>query len=175
MNRQHKEAVVTELKDMFAKANASFLVEYKGVSVTQLQSLRRQLREQRGFLKITKARLMKRATEDMEAIDGFRQNFREQIGLVFALDEAPGVAKKIVDFSKENESLKVVAGFFESQVMSKEEVIALASIPSREVLLAQLVGVLQAPLSQFAACINQLKEKKEKEEGSLEGASASTE
>lgn len=172
MNRQHKEAVVIELKDMFAKANASFLVEYKGVSVPQLQALRRQLREQRGFLKITKARLMKRATENLEAIDGFRQNFKEQVGLIFALDEAPGVAKKIVDFSKENESLKVIAGYFESQVMSKEEVVALASIPSREVLLAQLVGALQAPLSQFAACINQLKEKKEKE-GSTEEASTS--
>lgn len=163
MNRHQKETVVSDLKEMFNKSKASFLVQYKGLGVSQLQDLRKRLRNDRAYMKITKARLMKIATQDIHAMESFKGNFKDQVGLVFALDEVSVVAKKLVDFSKEHEALSIVAGFFESQVISKDRVTWLASIPSREILLAQVVGTLQAPLARLAYIVSVLIERKEKE------------
>jgi len=156
MNRQQKEAVVSGIKDMFSQADGSFLVQYKGLSVSQMQDLRSKLRQEDGLLKVTKARLMKLAVSDFESAENFKGDLKDQVGLIFAMKETPAIAKKIVDFSKENEALKIISGLFESKVLTKDQVESLASIPSREVLLAQLVGTLQAPVAGFASTLNML-------------------
>ncbi len=156
MNRQQKEAVVKNISGQLKESNASFLIDYKGLSVAQLQSLRSNLRQFDGVIKITKARLMKIAAQEIEGIDGFRGNFKEQVGLVFVKGEVPAVAKELVEFSKKNEQLDIVSGFFESKTMTREQIGYLASLPSREVLLGQLVGTLQAPVAKFARLLNQM-------------------
>jgi large subunit ribosomal protein L10 len=156
MNRQQKEAVVSDFKEMLTSANATFLVCYRGLKVKDILGLRRSLRENGGRLKVTKARLMKRAAEGIDGIDSFKKDFKDQIGLVFALEEASPVAKTLVDFSKDKEALKVISGFFESKMLTSEEVKFFASIPSREVLLAQLAGALRAPIAGFARQLNML-------------------
>lgn len=156
MNRQQKEAVVAEFKEMFSTSQATFLVRYRGLNVHDMYSLRKGLRENGGRLKVTKARLMKIAANDVDGIDSFRDNFQDQVGLVFALDEAPPVAKQLVEFAKNHEALEVLSGFFESKMLSKADVELFASIPPREVLIGQLAGTLQAPISQFARVLNQL-------------------
>ena len=158
MNRQQKETVVSNLKEMFNKANASFLVQYKGLSVSALQQLRQRLRLEKGVFKVTKARLMKIASGENSSIEDFRIHFKNQVALVFAMDDVPSVAKKIVEFSKEHETLQIVSGYFESALMTKEQIAFLASIPSRDVLLAQLVGVLQAPMAQLAVTLKIMSE-----------------
>jgi large subunit ribosomal protein L10 len=156
MNRQQKESVVSDFKDMLSSANATFLVCYRGLKVKDMSDLRRSLRDNGGKLKVTKARLMKRAAEGIEGVDTFKEDFKDQIGLVFAMEEAPPVAKALVDFSKDNEALKVISGFFESKMLTSDEVKFFASIPSREVLLAQLAGTLQAPIAGLARQLNML-------------------
>lgn len=156
MNRQQKEAAISDFKDMLTSANATFLVCYRGLKVKDMFRLRRALRESGGKLKVTKARLMKRAAQGIDGIDPFAKDFKDQIGLVFALEEAPPVAKALVNFSKDNEALKVLSGFFESKMLTGEEVEFFASIPSREVLLAQLAGTLQAPIAGLARQLNML-------------------
>ena len=154
MNRQQKEAVVADFKDMLSQSQASFIVNYKGLDVSGMISLRRKLRESGGKLKVTKARLMKVAAEGIDGIDHFKDDFKDQIGIVFALDEVAPIAKQLVEFAKRNKNLEVVSGFSESKVLSKSEVEFFASLPSREVLLAQLLGVLQAPITGLARVIN---------------------
>lgn len=154
MNRQQKEQEIADLKGMLHGANATFLVEYKGLTVAQMQSLRKSLREQGAHLRVSKARLMKKASEDMPGVDGFCSQFKGQVGLVFAPNDVPTVAKKIVGFAKDNEALTVVSGFFESAVLSRSDISTLATLPPREVLLAQLVGLMQAPLASFARVLN---------------------
>ena len=101
MNRQQKEAVIKAFKAELTESNAAFLVKYRGLNVSQLQSLRTDLRQAGGRLKVTKARLMKIAAAEIDGIDGFKEDFKDQVGLVFAKEEVPSVAKKLVDFSKE--------------------------------------------------------------------------
>ena len=156
MNRQQKEAVVKNISGQLKESNASFLIEYRGLSVAQLQALRGQLRQVDGVIQITKARLMKIAAKGIDGIDGFSDNFKDQVGLVFAKNEAPAVVKELVEFSKENEKLNIVSGFFESKTMTKEQIGYLASLPSRDVLLGQLAGTLQAPVATFTRLLNQM-------------------
>lgn len=156
MNRQQKEAVVKNISEQLKESNASFLIDYKGLSVAQLQSLRGNLRQVDGIIKITKARLMKIAAQKIEGIDGFRDSFKEQVGLVFVKGEVTAVAKELVGFSKKNEQLDIVSGFFESKTMTTEQIGYLASLPSREVLLGQLAGTLQAPIAKFTRLLNQM-------------------
>jgi large subunit ribosomal protein L10 len=146
MNRQEKEQVVADVRAMFKGAEAAFLINYKGLPVQLMQNLRKQVREASGTFKVTKARLMKIASKDLAGVAEFAEKFEDQVGLIFAKTEATVVAKRIVEFAKTNEALTIVAGFFEERLISKEEVVALGSIPSREVLLATLVYTLQAPM-----------------------------
>ncbi|MCK4264751.1 50S ribosomal protein L10 [Candidatus Babeliales bacterium] len=154
MNREQKEVLISDLKDMFSQSQAAFLVNYKGLTVGQMQELRRKLRKQDAFLKIAKARLMRLAAADVEGADNFSNEFKDQVGLVFALKEAPATAKEIVNFSKDNEELGILAGFFESKFVSKGDVAVLASVPSREILLAQLARAMQSPVAGFATVLN---------------------
>ncbi len=177
MNRQEKEKIVADFSDLFKQTNAAFLVNYRGLDVQLMQDLRTNLREEEGVLRVTKARLMKLAAQnvkkDIQGIELFQEDFNDQIGLVFAKKDVPPVAKKLVDFATENEQLEVLTALFESKVMSKEEVIALASLPSRDVLLAILVLTMQGPvmqltqslqliLGQFVHALEHISEQKEK-------------
>jgi len=154
MNRQQKEAVVSEFKDLLTTTKATFLVGYKGLTVKNLETLRRDLRGNGGVFKITKARLMKIAAQNIEGINNFQTNFKDQVGLVFVKDEVPTIAKTLVEFSKENEQLNVISAFFESKVMSKPEIDFLASLPTKEILLSQVVGSLQAPATRLARILH---------------------
>jgi large subunit ribosomal protein L10 len=154
MNRQEKEIAISEVKKLFAQSQAAFLVNYKGLDVAKLQSLRKVLREQNGKFKVTKANLMSIAVEGLPGVDSFKENFKDQVGLVFANKDVPAVSKKLVDFAKDNEALKIIAGYFESKTLSKQDLEILASLPSREILLAQLAGTLQAPISSFVRILN---------------------
>jgi large subunit ribosomal protein L10 len=154
MNRQQKEAVVSDVKKLFQDNQAAFLVCYKGLSVAKVQALRKDIRAFGGTFKVTKARLMKIAAESTPNTEDFRKDFKNQVGLIFVKEEVPGVAKKLVAFAKENELLNVISGFFESHLISKKEIEMLAAIPSRDVLIAQLMGTLQAPICALARVLN---------------------
>ncbi|KKQ33522.1 MAG: 50S ribosomal protein L10 [candidate division TM6 bacterium GW2011_GWF2_37_49] len=159
MNRHEKEMAVAEIKDLFSKSQAVFLVNYRGLTVSNLQSLRKHLRKCGGKFKVTKARLMKIATNDVVNIDGFKLNLKDQVGLIFAPNEAFSVAKQIVDFSKENQSLKLLSGVFESKVLSLAEINTIASLPPKDVLLSMVIGTIQAPMSALVRVLSAVKEK----------------
>jgi len=155
MNRQQKEAVIKEVRDLFDQSQAAFLVGYKGLTVAQVKALRKDLREAGGVFKVTKARLMKIAASDITNVDEFSVAFKNQVGLVFVKKgEVPLVAKKLVNYSKENELLNIVSGYFESKPISKNEIGYLAALPSKEVLLAQILGTINAPASRSAGLVH---------------------
>ncbi len=156
MNRQEKVQVIDLVKQLFAESEATFLVGYKGLDVSSMQALRRQLRSSQATLKVTKARLMKIAAQDVSGAEPFSENFKDQVGLVFAKADVSVVAKKLVEFSKEHQALDVMSGFFESRLMTREQVLVLASLPSREVLLAMVAGTVQAPITKFVFLLNML-------------------
>ncbi len=150
MNRQEKELVVQSLRERFSKSQSSFIVGYKGLTVNQLQTLRSQLRARGAVLKVAKARLMKLAVGDLEDSQALAPYFKDQIGVVFASDESPaGVAKVLSEFAKEHAGLQLVGGTLEGTFIDQAAISRIAYLPSKEVLLAQLCGTLNAPIARL--------------------------
>jgi len=159
MKKQQKQAAIESLEAQFSKSHGSFLVNFQGLSVAQLKSLRFELSDKGGSLKVAKNRLARLALKDVSSCQGLDSLLVGQLAYVFAQDEVTSVAKVLVDFAKKNDKLKVVAGCSESKIYDAKSVAVLASLPSREVLLAQLCGVLNAPVILFALSIKAVAEK----------------
>lgn len=153
LNREQKSALIQSMKREFAESPAAFLVSYKGIDVAQLQALRRGLRDKGGRLQIAKMRLIKRAIADVDGLSNLAPMLKEQLGVVFAANEPTAVAKMLHDFSKECTQLGIVGGCMDAHVLNKKDVIAIATLPSRDVLLAQLCGVLNAPMRNCAGAL----------------------
>lgn len=154
MNRQQKSEFVESLKKDFTASESAFLVSYKGLSVSQLESLRKDLRAQGARLQIAKMRLVKRAVEGLDS-QVLVPMLQEQLGLVFVAQESPSVAKVLSKFAKDNEALALMGGCLGARALDKDAVLSLAKLPSREQLLAQLCGTLQAPIAGFASVLSQ--------------------
>lgn len=160
MNRHEKEQVISSLKKQFTDNPTSFVVGYQGLSVAEVQNLRRKLRTQGGTFKVVKARLMKRAAEGVAGMQDLTPYFKTQVGLIFGQHEA-ALAKTLMEFAKDHKALTVIVGCADQQVLDSKTIIFLATLPSREVLLAQLCGVLQAPVAAVARVLQSVVEKSE--------------
>jgi large subunit ribosomal protein L10 len=159
MNRQEKEAVISYFKDNLAHTAGVFLIGYKGMTVAQMQKLRKEIRKNHGLLKVAKVRLVKRALEGLPGSEEFAPLLKEQVALVFAEQEAPAIAKVIGNFAKDNASLKVVAGYIDSTVLSAEIVGRMAVLPSRDLLFAQLCYMLKSPMTRLVWVLKGLQDK----------------
>lgn len=147
MNREQKSALITSLKNQFSESAASFVVNYNGLTVEQMQSLRKSLRAHGAHVKVAKARLMRLAAHDVPAAHIMTPFFKQQVCIVFAQNEVPSVAKELSAFAKNHEAFKIIAGSLEQRLLDEAGVNRIASLPSREVLLAQTCGTLKAPIS----------------------------
>lgn len=156
MNRNEKQLIIDEVKNDFATAQASFLIGVKGLTVEAVQGLRKGLFAHGGKLKVTKNTLLKLATQDIAGLEELAPYFKEQIAIVFADKDTPVIAKMLNDATKQNELLKIVIGSLNNKVINKSQIVALANLPSREILLAQVCGTLNAPITGFASVLNQL-------------------
>lgn len=155
MNRQQKELVVHLFRERFVQSPASFVVGYKGLTVNQLQTLRSELRKQGAAFKVTKARLIKIAVGDLEDAQILTPYLKDQIGIVFVSDKSPaGVAKVLNDFAKDHQALQLVGGAVEGTFVDRSAIGRIASLPSKEVLVAQVCGLLKAPLSRLVGTLN---------------------
>lgn len=143
MKRQEKAQVVDFLHASLKQNQASFLINFKGLTVKQMQLLRQEVRTTGGLLKVAKARLIKRAVVGVDGADSLHPYLKDQIGVVFASEEFPSVAKVLYGFSKKNESCQLVAALLEKKVFDKNAVMRIAQLPTKEVLIGQLCGALQ--------------------------------
>jgi large subunit ribosomal protein L10 len=153
VNREEKQAFVDELTGKLRDAQLVVLADYNGLNVETMNRLRRQLDDgDKVELRVVKNTLCSRAVagSPLEALNPFLNG---PTAVVLGLRDPVGPAKVISTFVKENEKLKVKAGFFGGRLITFDEVKALASLPSREVLLGQLLGTLQAPLTQFVGVL----------------------
>jgi large subunit ribosomal protein L10 len=156
MNREEKSQVVQDIKAHLTSDSAAFLVGYKGLDVAKVTQLRRTLHAKGGSFQVAKVSLIKRAIDEVPALQELRPYLKEQIALVFAPQESPQIAKILQQFAKENEKLQLIGGCVDNKVVGKNAVIVLASLPPKEVLLAQLCGLLQSPITRFAGVLSML-------------------
>lgn len=161
LNLNDKKAVVAEVAAKMATAQTVVVAEYRGIQVGHLTQLRTKARDQGVYLRVLKNTLARRAVEGT----AFANLASELTGpLIYSIsDDAIAAAKVVSDFAKTNDKLVVKAGNYAGKQLDKTAVVALANIPSREVLLAQLLGVMQAPVAGFARGLAALAAKKEAE------------
>ncbi len=156
MNRQQKEEVIKTLQKDFSDSTGSFFVRYSGLTVKQMQQLRGMLREKGGTLKVAKMRLVKRALIGLEDVDFLLPYCKDQLGVVFSIEEFSPVAKVLHEFAKKNEALRLIVGSLDSQLLNEEAIVRIASLPSKGILLAQVCGTVKAPLVGFVRALNML-------------------
>lgn len=163
MNREQKAVIIDSIKNDFTQSEASFIVGYKGLTVKQLQALRKELRTQKGTFKVAKGRLVKLAVKDLAGVNELTPYFKEQIGVVFADEQAPAVAKVLYNFAKANNNFTLVAGFFDARVLPSKDIERIATLPSREVLLAQVCYILNMQMVRLLWVLQRVAEAKDKE------------
>ncbi len=161
LNLNDKKAVVAEVSAQVAKAQSVVLAEYRGIEVGDLTKLRAKARESGVYLRVLKNTLVRRAVEGTT----FADLSSHMVGpLIYGISEDPIAAAKVLnDFAKSNDKLILKAGSYAGETLDAAGVKALASIPSREALLATLLGVLMAPLSGMAGCVGALAKTREEE------------
>ncbi|WP_374489030.1 50S ribosomal protein L10 [Zoogloea sp.] len=161
LNLDDKKAVVAEVSAQVANAQTIVVAQYAGIEVGDLTVLRAKARQAGVYLRVLKNTLARRAVAETPFAD-----LAEQMTgpLIYSISADPVAAAKVLaDFSKTNDKLVLKAGSYAGKVLDKAGVQALASIPSREELLAKLLGVMQAPVSGFAGALAALAKKREEE------------
>ncbi|MCP5238038.1 MAG: 50S ribosomal protein L10 [Zoogloeaceae bacterium] len=157
LNLDDKKAVVAEVSEKLADAQAVIMAEYRGLEVGQVTELRAKARESGVYLRVLKNTLVRRAVEGTP----FEGLADQLVGpLIYGISTDPvAPAKVLVEFAKTNDKLVVKGGAMPSYVMDVEGVKALASMPSREELLATLLGTMQAPVAKFVQTLNEVPSK----------------
>ncbi|MDI1246062.1 MAG: 50S ribosomal protein L10 [Rhodoferax sp.] len=158
LNRSEKEAVISEVTGLAAKAQTLVIAEYRGITVADMTKLRSTARSSGVDLSVLKNTLARRAV----AGSSFEVVSDQMTGpLIYSFSEdAVAAAKVVADFAKTNAKLVIRAGAYGGKALDVEGVKQLASIPSKEVLLAQLLGLMQSPISRIARVMAALAEQK---------------
>lgn len=148
LSRRQKEQMLESYREGVAKAPHVYLVDYKGVTVTEVSELRNKVREVGGRYEVVKNRLVLRAIEG-EALEELGEQFQGPTAVAFSGDDPVGLAKAVTDFAKDVPAIELKGGLVEGQSVAAEDVKEIAQLPSREVLLSKLVFLLQSPISSF--------------------------
>lgn len=154
LNLEEKKAVVAEISGQVAGAQAIIVAEYRGLEVGQMTALRAKARNSGVYLKVLKNTLARRAVEGTP----YAALAEHMVGpLAYGISSDPvAVAKVLAEFAKGNEKFVIKAGAMAGKVLNAKEVGALATMPSREELLAKLMGTMQAPVTKFVQTLNEV-------------------
>lgn len=153
LTKKEKEKILEDLKEKIKRQKAVFLVGITGLKVKDSFDLRRKLKKDEAKFQVAKKTLIEKAFKENDLVFD-KDKYKEEIALVFGFKDEIIPAKTAYQFSKENENLKILEGYIEGRLISREEVIAMAQLPSKEELLAKLVGSLNAPINNFVRALN---------------------
>ena len=150
---EQKQQQVAALKEAFEKANVGVLVNYNGITVEKDTKLRKQLREVGCVYKVVKNTLLSRAFKDA-GIEGLDECLNGPTAIAYSENGYTEAPKILSDYAKDNENFQVKAGFIDGGAVDAKSIDALAKLPSKEVLLAQVLGGLNGPIQGFANVLN---------------------
>jgi len=154
LNLEEKKALVAQVSDAVSGAQAAVLAEYRGLSVAQMTDLRSQAREAGVYVRVLKNTLAKRVVEgsDFECLSEY---FVGPVALATSEDPV-AVAKVLSNFAKSNDVLQIKVGAMNGAMMTQADIDTLAKLPSRDELLAKLMGTMQAPVQKLAQTLNEV-------------------
>lgn len=160
-----KQSIVSEIAEKLDKATSCVVVDYRGLTVAEVTELRNKFREADVEYKVLKNTLVRRAAKQINKMEEF--NDEKLVGTnAFAIsyEDAVAPAKVIKDFAKDHPNLEFKMGYVEGEFYDAAKLESLASIPSREELIAKLLGSLKAPVSNFVYLLDAVAKQKEEQE-----------
>ena len=166
-----KEEKVKALSEELKDCKLLLLVDYRGITVEEDTKLRKDLREAKGTSKVVKNNILKRAL-DMNGENGLDEMLVGPNTVIYSKEDYLAPSKVVYKFSKANENYVIKGGYIDGELKSLEEIMQLATLPSREELLSKLAGSLLQTIAKLAVALDQVKEKKESETVSVEAAPA---
>ena len=157
LNLEEKKEVVAEVSERLKKAQAVVLAEYRGIKVEDITGLRKEARSSGVYLRVLKNTLARRAVQGTP----FEKLSDQMVGpLAYGISEDPvNAAKVLAAYAKGNDKLVIKGGSLPNQVLNAKQIGALATMPSREQLLASLMGTMNAPITKFVQTLNEVPSK----------------
>jgi len=154
MRKDQKGTIVEELAENLGRASIALVSEYKGMTAGQSDDMRRRLRAVRGEFRVAKNTLVRRAIKDTR-YKALGDKLGGPVGLILSYADPVELAKTVTSMRELGDKFKVRGGVLDGKALSAEEVQAFAALPPREVIFAQLLGLLQAPATQLARLLNE--------------------
>ncbi|AGX41244.1 50S ribosomal protein L10 [Clostridium saccharobutylicum] len=158
-NRELKEAKVAEIKEKLEKAKAVVLSKYQGLTVEEDTALRKNLREAGVEYKVYKNTLVTLAAKEL-GLEGIVEYLEGPVAIAFGYEDVTVAARVLNDFAKTHNKLELKAGVVEGEIYDAAKINQLATIPSKEVLIAKLLGSIKSPISSFARVLSAIADSK---------------
>ena len=158
INQKKKE--VEELAEKFQKSKIVLLTDYKGINVADVTELRNKIRSAQADYKVIKNNITRRALQACK-LEGLEDQLEGTTAVIIGYEDYLEPLKAIYKYAKDNEFYKIKGGIIEGKVVSVEELMTLAKLPSRETLIAQLAGALLGNISKLAVALDQVAKQKE--------------
>ena len=157
-NFEAKKSAVEEIKELISSSKSIVLVDYKGITVSDDTALRKSMRESNVTYKVIKNTLFKKACEQL-GITGLDEALNGTTAFAFSGEDETNAPRLVKNALKQYQALSIKAGVYNNEAIDEKQVVALASIPSKETLLAQLLYVLNAPVSGLARAFKAIADK----------------
>jgi len=155
LSREKKEGLAATYKGALAQAPHVFLVDFSGVTVPQATDLRNRLREAGGQYVVIKNRIARRAVEG-QALDGIKDRFQGPTAAAFGDGDAVSIAKALTEFAKDVPALEFKGGLVDGQTVEASDIEEIASLPSREELIAKVLYLMQSPVSRLVRTLAEM-------------------
>ncbi|MBU0668457.1 50S ribosomal protein L10 [Patescibacteria group bacterium] len=149
VTKEKKADILIDLDEKFGRATAVYFTDYRGLTVKDIGELRKRLRSQGVDYRVAKKTLMRISLKNSNLPDAPSEVLQGPVGAAFGYDDVIAAVKILHTFSKEKDALKILGGLVEGKFISQAEAMELAQLPSREEILAKLVGSMKAPISGF--------------------------
>ena len=165
---ENKKAVVSEIKEKFENAESAIVVEYRGLNVTEITALRRQLHEENIDFKVYKNTMMRRAVEGTD-IEGLTDALTGPNAVAFS-DDAVAPSRVLANFAKKHKKLVLKAGVVDGKIVDQDEIKELSSLPNHDGMISMLLGMFQSPIRSFAYAVSQVAEQRAEQGEEVEAA-----
>ena len=162
-NIEAKKGVVADIRQKFEKAQSAVLVDYRGLNVAEDTELRNQLRKAGVEYAVLKNTMINLAVKDM-GIDDIKSHLEGPTAVAFGMEDAVAPAKVLSDFIKKTKKMNIKCGVVDGSYIDEAGVQALANTPSREVLIARIMGSMMSSVSKFVYCVEAIRKKQAGEE-----------
>jgi large subunit ribosomal protein L10 len=153
---EEKKAIVAELKDTLSESSLAVVINYRGLTVAEITDLRRRLREKGAVCTVTKNTLMGKAIAGDEKWEAMNSILADSTAFIMAKDDVGAAVKAYQDFQKATKKTEVIGGVMEGKLLSQKDIQAIADLPSKEQLYAQIAGAVNSIVSNIATVVNEI-------------------